>query len=108
MVDDVKSTIGLLSIIPPVVDDIDMTDRPDYSAIGQRIAAVREGFSDLSQKAWAEKHNFSVTQYNNWEKGTRRISVDAAEELSQKYGLTLDYIFLGRRDGLSESASKVV
>ena len=85
-----------------------MSERPDYSVIGARLTAVREGFSDLSQKAWAEKHSFSTTQYNNWEKGTRRISVDAAERLARDYGLTLDYIFLGRRDGLSEKASKAL
>lgn len=85
-----------------------MADRPDYSSIGARLAALREGFSDLSQRAWAEKHNFSPTQYNNWEKGTRRISVDEAERLSEMYGLTLDYIYRGRVDGLSEKARKVL
>ena len=85
-----------------------MSDRPDYSVIGDRLIAVRTGFSDLTQRAWADKHNFSPTQNNNWEKGTRRISVDAAEVLAEKYGLTLDYIYRGRSDGLSENASKVL
>lgn len=108
VVDYVKSTNGGLHHVPPMVDIRDMTKRPDYSTIGLRLKAVREGFSDLSQRAWAEKHSFSPTQYNNWEIGTRRISVDAAEDLARIYGLTLDYIFLGRADGLSEKARKVL
>ena len=108
VVNNVKSTNGRLPKLSPVVDNQVMDDRPDYSHIGERIAAIRLGFSDLSQKSFAEMHSFSITQYNNWEKGRRRISVDAAQTLAGKYGLTLDYIFLGRRDGLSERASKVL
>jgi len=77
-----------------------------YAEIGARLRAVRRGFSDLNQGSWAEKHGFGVTQYNNWEKGVRRIPVDDAERLCNAYGLTLDFIYRGRRDGLSETASK--
>lgn len=79
-----------------------------YLEIGQRLEAVRTGFSDMSQKAWAEKHCFSPTQYSNWIKGTRRINVDAAERLCSDYGLTLDFIYRGRMDGLSETARKTL
>ena len=44
-----------------------------YLDIGQRLRKIREDYSDLSQRAWAEKNGFNVTQYNNWETGTRRI-----------------------------------
>lgn len=84
-----------------------MTSDPDYSEIGLRLRAIREGFSDLSQKDWAEKHGFNKTQYNNWEKGTRRITVDAASRLCDTYGLTLDAIFRGRLDALGDSARAV-
>lgn len=84
-----------------------MGDAP-YSDIGERLKRVREGFSDLSQKAWAEKHVFQNTQWNNWEKGTRRIPVEAAEKLCHLYGLSLDFIYLGRRDALSDTASKTL
>lgn len=83
-------------------------DQPQYAEIGRRLTAIREGFSDLTQRAWAEKHGFQPTQWNNWEKGTRRIPVESAERLCQVYGLTLDFIYRGRRDGLSEIASKVL
>ena len=81
-----------------------MTDAETYPEIGKRLEAIRAAFSDLNQKDWAEKHHFGTTQYNNWEKGARRIPVDAAERLCDTYGLTLDFVYRGRRDGLSDKA----
>lgn len=83
-----------------------MTDAPQYAEIGARLTSIREAFSELNQKDWAEKHGFSSTQYNNWEKGARRIPVEAAEVLCEKYGLTLDAIYRGAVLGLSDEAKK--
>lgn len=83
------------------------TEQTEYAEIGARLKSIRCGFSDLGQAAWAEKHNFRSTQYNNWEKGVRRIPVEAAEMLCDRYGLTLDAIYRGRMDGLSQQAIKV-
>ena len=112
MVDGVKSTIGGL---PHSVDRgsyLCMIDaqkiEPQFKPIGARLAAVRTGFSDLDQKAWAQKHGFAHTQWNNWENGVRRIPVESAERLCSLYGLTLDFVYRGRRDGLSETAAKVL
>lgn len=85
-----------------------MTEQAPYLEIGRRLEAIRKAFSDLSQKDWAARHNFSLTRYNNWERGIRRIQVDEAEILADRYGLDLDFIYRGKRDGLSESASKVL
>jgi hypothetical protein len=83
-------------------------ERPDYSEIGSRLRALRLAFGPVKQVDWCEKHNFNQSQWNNWEKGTRRISVDSAERLCETYGLTLDWVYRGRRDGLAETASKVL
>jgi transcriptional regulator with XRE-family HTH domain len=80
----------------------------EHAEIGARLKAIRAGFSDLNQKEWAGRHGFSETQYNNWETGTRRIPVESAEKLCNIYGLTLDFIYRGRRDGLSDTARKVL
>lgn len=86
-----------------------MSDQANqFFHIGERLRSIREGFSTMSQKEWAEKHHFGQTQYNNWERGNRRIPVDDAERLCSLYGVTLDFVYRGRRDGLSESASKVL
>lgn len=109
LVDHCKPTNGGLRNIPHFVNVRPMAQgESEFSEIGARLASVRQAFSDLSQKAWAERHNFNQTQYNNWEKGTRRIPVENAERLCTLYGLTLDFIYRGRRDGLSESAAKVL
>lgn len=108
LVDQRNPTIGELPKYPPLVNYLVMTDRPDYSAIGDRLMKIRLAFSDLNQKEWAERHNFGSTQYNNWENGTRRISVDAADILVDRYSLTLDYIFRGNVSGLKEKDRKVL
>lgn len=80
--------------------DTNLPDDVQYAEIGARLERIRKEMSDLSQRAWAERHGFNPTQYNNWAKGSRRIPVEAAEKLCEAYGLTLDFIYRGRRDGL--------
>lgn len=77
-------------------------DRVEYPEIGNRLKRLRIAMSDLSQSAWATKHHFGVTQYNNWEQGVRRIPLEAAERLCERYSLTLDWVYRGRVDGLSD------
>jgi len=111
-VDDVKTTnSGLLQKVDGAIHS-DMKkpkeSQTEFHQIGKRLQAVREGFSILGQTEWAAKHGIGVTTWNNWENGVRRIPVDQAERLCDIYGLTLDFIYRGRRDGLSETASKVL
>lgn len=84
-----------------------MESEQPYAEIGRRLALLRRSRPELSQKEWADRHGFSYTQYNNWEKGARRIPIESAERLCDDYGLTLDFIYRGRLDGLSENARKV-
>ncbi|WP_425277805.1 helix-turn-helix domain-containing protein [Roseivivax isoporae] len=86
-----------------------MPDAYPYAEIGARLRRLRETYApELTQRAWAEKHGFNPTQYNNWEKGSRRITVDEAERLCDQYDLTLDFVYRGKVSGLSENARKVV
>lgn len=85
-----------------------MSEPAPYAEIGQRLEAIRQAFSNLSQKEWAERHSFGASTYNNWAKGVRRIQVENAEKLCDLYGLDLDFIYRGKRDGLSENARKVL
>lgn len=106
-VDQVKTTMCGLPKKPHSVDSECMADSP-YRDIGERLEKLRVTYSDDTQREWAQRLGFSVTQYNNWEKGVRRIPVDSAERLCDLYGLTLDFIYRGRRDGLSENIRKAV
>lgn len=85
-----------------------MSNEPIYAEIGARLIALRAGYSDLSQRDWARRNGFNVSQYGSWERGTRRIPVEASERLCDRYGLTLDFIYRGRLEGLSETARKMV
>ena len=80
-----------------------------FPEIAERLVCIRKAFApEANQKEWAAKHGFNATQVNNWEKGLRRIPVENAEKLCETYGITLDFIYRGRRDGLSETASKAL
>lgn len=111
LVEDCKSTIWKLLHGPnpytPPIKNV-AGEVMSYEAIGARLKAVRLGLSDMSQREWAERNGFNPTQYNNWEKGARRIPVDAAERLCNRYGLTLDAIYRGRLEGLSENLRNVL
>jgi transcriptional regulator with XRE-family HTH domain len=63
--------------------------------IGKRLERFRLVLN-LNQREFAERHGFNPTQYRNWESGSRRISIDCAALLEERYGLTLDFIYLGR------------
>ena len=81
--------------------------RPDFIAIAGRLRRLREVLApDMSQGEWANMHGFERTQVNNWETGARRISIDAAEKLCGRYGLTLDWIYRGRAEGLPDNLRK--
>lgn len=109
IVDQRKTTIGGLQEKrkTPIQSRMASKDA-QYFEIATRLTAIRSGLTDLNQKEFATKHGFNVTQWNNWESGTRRIPVESAEKLCHLYGLTLDFIYMGRRDGLAEKASKVL
>lgn len=79
-----------------------------FVEVGERLKALRLAMGEPNQKAWAARHHFNATQYNNWENGVRRIPVDSAEALCAAYGISLDFIYRGRREGLPETLSKVL
>ena len=83
------------------------TKAPEFLEIGARLEALRTGMSTLNAKDWATKHRINRSRYSNWENGLR-IPVEEAVRLADTYGLTLDWIYRGRRDGLSENARKVL
>lgn len=81
--------------------------RKRYPDIGARLMALRLAFGgDLTQGEWADAHGFNRTQYSNWETGERRITVDYAEVLTDRYEVTLDWIYRNKMGGLSETSLK--
>lgn len=83
------------------------SDRPDYSDIGDRIIAFRE-YLKMSPAEFADSHGYSRSALSNWEAGIRRISIDAATRLYEQYGLSLDFIYLGRLSALPHNLAKAL
>jgi transcriptional regulator with XRE-family HTH domain len=79
-----------------------MSEQAPHFEIGERLRKLR-ALTGLSQLEFAKKHGFGSTQYTNWEVGTRRITIDSAARLKERYGATLDYIYLGRIETLSQN-----
>ena len=98
----------LFEVRAVMADNVEVTDRKTFPAIADRLGALRAAFSDDNRTEWAARHKFNTTQYINWENGSRRIPLEAAESLCLRYGLTLDWIYLGRLDGLSETARRAL
>ncbi len=89
-------------------DNAPVTERKEYPDIAARLGTLRRAYSEDTRKDWAERHGFNATQYTNWENGARRIPLEASEKLVKLYGLTLDWIYLGRVDGLSDTARRAL
>jgi len=103
-----KATNGDLSSRERGETSATTMERPEYPEIGARLRALREALEAETQGEFARRHGFNRSQVNNWETGVRRIPVDAAERLCDAYGLTLDWVYRGKRDGLSDSLRKVL
>lgn len=73
-----------------------------YAATGHRIKSMRVA-SGMSQADFAKRLGFNVTQYANWEAGTRRPTVDAAIVLCDAFDMSLDWLFRGSE--FSEAAA---
>lgn len=73
-----------------------------HREIGERLELFRKSLG-MNQLTFANEHGFNPTQYRNWESGTRRIPIEKAALLEQRYRLTLDFIYLGRVSTLPHS-----
>lgn len=63
--------------------------------IGRRLEALRLAKGIAAQNMFAQLIGAQISQYNNWETGRRRITVDFAIKICVLTGATLDYIYRG-------------
>jgi transcriptional regulator with XRE-family HTH domain len=76
-----------------------------FQDISDRLRAARE-VDGTGQKEFAEGAGLKYTQYKNWESGAHRIGLDGALALRERYGITLEYIYVGEVDSLPMSWRK--
>lgn len=74
--------------------------RRPFSDIAERLVWHRLGVVGLTQMKYAEQLNISRPEWNSWEKGHDRLTLDAALVLNTRYGLSLDFLYLGISDAL--------
>ena len=74
-----------------------MIDPPER--IGPRLHKLREHLG-LSQSKMAESLGISQPQWSQYESGTRKLTVEVACVLAERYAVTLDWLYLGNAAGL--------
>lgn len=73
--------------------------RKDES-IADRLVALR-ATTGLDQKAFGKRCGIGKTTYNNYETGFSQPSIASAIRIVTAFNVTLDWLFLGRREGLT-------
>lgn len=77
-----------------------MTKDLDQDAIGRRIALVRQKHGNQSQTEFAKSVGINRTTLGNYETGYNRPRIDHAVAICDKYNLTLDWFYLGKKGGM--------
>lgn len=78
-------------IIPVMVQSL--------AAIANRLTLLREAL-ELNQAEICRAIEVQPNRWNQYETGERRITLPVAAKLVDRYGVTLDYIYLGDPAGL--------
>ncbi len=78
-----------------------------FSEISLRLRTVR-AYYGMSSKGFAEGAGVPPKSYSQWEGGNHRISIDGALKMQSRYGISLDFIYLGRLDALPSKIAAAV
>ena len=66
-----------------------------FADIGDRLRWHRESIEAMTQRDYAEALGMKRPRYSLWESGIQRLSIDGALALKSRYGLSLDFLYLG-------------
>jgi len=75
---------------------------PTADETGERLRMVRDALG-LPQGTFCKRAGIGQSAYSQYESGERRCSLDAGIKLCHRYGLTLDWIFMGDHTALPAS-----
>lgn len=81
--------------------------------IGKRLAVTRQVLGLLQgriihQNEFSQKAGLTPSQYNQYETGSKRPSLESAHLLADAYSLTLDWIFRGDPSGLRYDIAEAI
>lgn len=74
-------------------------DGDKREAVAARLQRVRE-ILGLTKREFAERAGMKEQGYGPFENGTRPLSLEAAKKLRRTYGLSLEFMYFGKRDDL--------
>ena len=63
---------------------------------------------NVGQTDFATKAGLAQNTYNQFERGKRRLSLEAAHALCDEYRLTLDWLFRGDLNGIPHALAKAL
>jgi transcriptional regulator with XRE-family HTH domain len=84
--------LGQPSVSSQNANGADMPVTP--KTIGRRLLRTRQALK-LSQAEFCRQIGVERNLYNPFEKGRRRITIDVAMKIRDRYGVTLDWIYAG-------------
>lgn len=73
--------------------------------IGRRLTALRTARA-LTPAELCRDLGFAANAYSQYESGTRRPNLDDMMRLALAYGVTLDFIYLGKIDGIAHDMAR--
>ncbi|MFV1484496.1 MULTISPECIES: helix-turn-helix domain-containing protein [unclassified Phaeobacter] len=76
-----------------------VTDTMSPDAIGDRLRLIREAYG-LSKAEIADLLEIERSHWSRFEGGQRAIPYDKASRLVDRFGISLDFIILGRISGM--------
>ncbi len=69
----------------------------DMEACGDRIRSLRREKA-MTQEALAERLNVSAYHFRRFENGKEGASIDLLIDIAELFGVSLDYLILGRKN----------
>src|SRR5262249_8869917 len=90
-IEQVPPSVGP-SALSQNANGVDMPRTPQNT--GWWLVRSREAL-ELSQAEFCRQSGVERTLYNPFEKGRRRITIDVAMKIRDRYGITLDWIYAG-------------
>lgn len=76
-----------------------------HAEVGERLALVREALG-LRAIDICRELNVGENTYSQWESGRSRPNLDDAIRFCRRYGVTLDWLFLGDISGVNFSLAQ--
>lgn len=70
------------------------SDERSAESVAQRLVQTRLAL-EIGQSKFARRAGLAQNTYNQFERGKRRLSLEAAHALCDEYRLTLDWLYRG-------------